>query len=963
MQVIGGQAVAGQTADGFHILTLDPATHLKWDDFSIGQGMKVEFHQPSESSYVLNQVSGPMRSDILGTLLSNGAVYIVNPNGVYVGEGAKISVAGFIASTADLFRDEATRDLCFKNAGPGAIVNLGKIEAKSGDLYLFARKVENHGTLEAKNGHVGAAAGAELLIRPNGSRRIFIKLDDTQNQEDGTALENSGKIEALTTELAAASNIYQLAIKQSGQITALSTFEKNGEIYLTTENGATGGKIEQSGSLTAPNGTIHLLGKQIWLEKESKIDLSSPLGGGTLLAGGDRAGGNGIPRAHIIYSAEGSTIHADGLANSSGGKVILWGDEANFFVGNITARGGDLGGDGGFVEISSPAALIMHDNGRVNTTAPLGNVGTLLLDPTDVLISSGTDSPPSTGFGPGYAFATQGGVLINTTTLTNFLKTTDVIIDATAGTGGTGNIRVTAPLDWASTTGTGTTLTLKSPTAISILENVSSASPTAPAIGKFALTLDSPTINIGTSNVPGDIAGRHAISVGTTFGNILFTSTTGPAIAVNIIGGNNGPSGSYSTVTAFDGSSPSTSTGTITINHGDLNITSKPLAADSNAAAYIEAGYINLNIKNLTLSAGDQAAASNTGVSIKATNTTGTISATVSGDINLKGGTGLNGAAEILSSGEISLNGFKACTLQGGSGTDSHSLINTSEGAGPITLTGGSLSLTAGTGGNASINSVTTTNITLTGDAILTGAQGAPVTTLGATTALTMNLGGNLKLTSPTATNTYLNAPSGISVSSKGSLTMGPGTHILAGDGPIDLLFDVDATLTGPGTIIEAGGTGNKLRLVVDYGNGVNGKSGDAFLQIGSGVTLTSTGSLVQLFKSSEQLDKLPAGTLINGIAYAPSNGKATNQEQWGMFYPATSFTTGGPGFSIFYGSKAVPDIIIYTVTSLPGFQFFYRNHLFGLHMDALQPYNFFYRKTGPSTAPAGTMTSFDLAK
>jgi len=41
--------------------------------------------QQSSQSAVLNRVVGSSRSEILGSLLSNGQVYLINPNGIMFG--------------------------------------------------------------------------------------------------------------------------------------------------------------------------------------------------------------------------------------------------------------------------------------------------------------------------------------------------------------------------------------------------------------------------------------------------------------------------------------------------------------------------------------------------------------------------------------------------------------------------------------------------------------------------------------------------------------------------------------------------------------------------------------------------------------------------------------------------------------------------------------------------------------
>ena len=99
-------------------------------------------------------------------------------------------------------------------------------------------------------------------------------------------------------------------------------------------------------------------------------------------------------------------------------------------------------GNGGFVETSGKNTLDF--NGTVDTSAPNGNAGTLLLDPLNFTIWTGIGPPPA------------GSSIINTVLVT-MLGTQNVVI-ATDNTvvAGDGDILVNAPVHWSSNT----TLTL-----------------------------------------------------------------------------------------------------------------------------------------------------------------------------------------------------------------------------------------------------------------------------------------------------------------------------------------------------------------------------------------------------------------------------------------------------------------------------------------------------------------------
>src|SRR6185503_10237690 len=59
---------------------------VHWSDFSIAQNEKVHFVQPSSTSAILNRVQSHTPSHLLGQLLANGKVYLINPQGVIIGK-------------------------------------------------------------------------------------------------------------------------------------------------------------------------------------------------------------------------------------------------------------------------------------------------------------------------------------------------------------------------------------------------------------------------------------------------------------------------------------------------------------------------------------------------------------------------------------------------------------------------------------------------------------------------------------------------------------------------------------------------------------------------------------------------------------------------------------------------------------------------------------------------------------
>ena len=158
----------------------------------------------------------------------------------------------------------------------------------------------------------------------------------------------------------------------------------------------TGGEVSfDGGKAIAPGGRVEVLGDKVSLVNNASIDVSSETGGGTALIGGDYQGRDALINARRTYIDDSVKINADAFSNGNGGRVIVWGDEVTGFYGNISARGGDISGNGGFVEVSGKEHLIFR--GNVDTTAVNGFTGTLLLDPTNIIIANGSGDEAGDG--------------------------------------------------------------------------------------------------------------------------------------------------------------------------------------------------------------------------------------------------------------------------------------------------------------------------------------------------------------------------------------------------------------------------------------------------------------------------------------------------------------------------------------------------------------------------------------
>lgn len=446
-QVVRGSAGVKEHGNLVEVQTSDRAI-INWDEFSIGKQETTRFVQPNSGSAVLNRVSQGT-SHIDGLLEGNGRIYLLNPNGLIIGPKGCIQAETFVASTLDLSNEDffKNNDLLFRGDSKARIVNFGKIEALGGDVFLLGRAIVNEGTVKAAEGTVGFAAAGEILLKPSGMQRLYIEPSFSEEKEEG-GIENKGVIEAAFAHLEADGNAFRFAINQEGCIEARGIYQEKGRIFLVADEGT----AVNSGELKAPGGHVRILGKEVGVNSGGTIDVSDFNGGGEFLIGGDFQGSNPeIPNSQMTIVMDNTEIRADGIGNADGGEIIIWSDGMTIMKGRLSASAGELGGDGGFVEVSGKENLCYE--GLTSTAAPFGNIGSLLLDPSDISITSAVSNTDiNFNAATGTYTATAASGILSAGVLTDQLNmgSGNVEVKTESAFAGMGDIEVMAPIDWSS---------------------------------------------------------------------------------------------------------------------------------------------------------------------------------------------------------------------------------------------------------------------------------------------------------------------------------------------------------------------------------------------------------------------------------------------------------------------------------------------------------------------------------
>jgi len=470
--VVGGQANISQSGNTSTITQLSNRASINWQSFDIGTGESVNFIQPSSQSIAFNRVTGSQNpSQILGSMTANGQVWLVNPNGVFFGQGAQVNVGGLLATTAGINDTNFMNgNYIFDQAGnPNATIrNSGIITIADGGLAaLVGPNVSNDGLIQAKLGKVQLGSGDTFTLDLYGDGLINLQASPAMTQQ---IVSNSGVIQADggSVELtpAAAQNTVNSLINMSGIIQADSIGEKNGviTIYAEGSNAVQGNvaanKGQKSGTSTVlvsgildasgyrpgeKGGSISVLGDNVGILNGAFLDASGDTGGGTIKIGGDFHGAGTTPTAMNTYVDANALIFANANSSGNGGNVTVWADGNTFFEGNILAEGGSQSGNGGFVETSGHSYL--DAQGYVDVTAMKGQMGTWLLDPTNISIYGGVT--PAFNSSAGIADGTQVSLSSNLKLWLDASDTSNVTLTynstgttVTLGTSGSNTITV-----------------------------------------------------------------------------------------------------------------------------------------------------------------------------------------------------------------------------------------------------------------------------------------------------------------------------------------------------------------------------------------------------------------------------------------------------------------------------------------------------------------------------------------
>jgi hypothetical protein len=355
------------------------------------------------------------------------------------GAGAEINAAGVVATTMNVSDAEymsGSNSLKFTGNAQGQIINKGKLKVNNinGYIALMAPQVINEGVVVAKisgANSVALVAGKNVTLNFGDGQLLNFNIDASVIN---ALISNKRliKTEGGQVIIAAnsASDLKSSVLNNTGTVSASAIVSSGGNVSLQGDTINQAGVVNVNGGLvssralakpdktnsggsaktittkaqtdaekTANGGQITLKGNTVNVLAGSVTSAKGVANGGTINVGtsgvtytqnadGTRTNVSAKDLAQTVTVQAGAVMDASSVIQGNGGQINVWSSQRTTVAGTFNALGGKLGGNGGFVETSSLAQLVIAPSATVNTSAPLGKKGNWLLDPDGLVIDS-----------------------------------------------------------------------------------------------------------------------------------------------------------------------------------------------------------------------------------------------------------------------------------------------------------------------------------------------------------------------------------------------------------------------------------------------------------------------------------------------------------------------------------------------------------------------------------------------
>ncbi|WP_187276382.1 two-partner secretion domain-containing protein [Parahaliea maris] len=329
--VVGGdaQAVILQQDKLTYIEQSASRAIINWDSFSIGADERVHFeHSGGAGAATLNRVTGTSISELLGTLTGAGSIFLINRNGIVVGEGAEINVGSLVASTLDL-SDQAFLDgvdpavgstisLASPAGSENASIQLAGTIVTEGLALLVAPTVDvaSSGQILARSGHIGLGSGTAVTLDFYGDGLVSVSAGAAVTQainQAGVLLADGGRIVLSAAQAGDSLNstINVSGVVQARSIAGVSLLGEGVDIQVSGQllsGEDAGGSAASGGHISVDGRNVDLTGAELQanfsqVSATELLTLGNTVIGHPYIAGagsgatleGARVSGSGVP--------------------------------------------------------------------------------------------------------------------------------------------------------------------------------------------------------------------------------------------------------------------------------------------------------------------------------------------------------------------------------------------------------------------------------------------------------------------------------------------------------------------------------------------------------------------------------------------------------------------------------------------------------------------------------------------
>ncbi|HSI59102.1 MAG TPA: filamentous hemagglutinin N-terminal domain-containing protein, partial [Ideonella sp.] len=377
-----------------------------WQSFNIGDKSSVTFDMAQKGASALNRIGGNAPSQIFGKLsaTNGGEIFLINANGILFGKGAQVNTGSLVASALNItdseylsgfaqslantfdpslnaaFRYDGTPEdfidsKNFVRVDPGASI----ATANGGRVFLFAKQVENAGSISTPGGQTVLAGGGEIYLKlPSAEAGLYAAESNPKvSVLRGFLVEvGAGPADSPEGDAGSAGNLATgvintprgnttligMAVNQMGRISATTSVSENGSVILRAQGAAVRGGADSlraaaSGALTLGAGSQITITADTALDSSGKAPTSTDSAGFVAshidLAGQsvlfDRGAAIVAPGATINVRAETVPSYQASLANAAAPATLVAGSDA----ARIVLREGasiDVAGSTGAVE-------------------------------------------------------------------------------------------------------------------------------------------------------------------------------------------------------------------------------------------------------------------------------------------------------------------------------------------------------------------------------------------------------------------------------------------------------------------------------------------------------------------------------------------------------------------------------------------------------------------------------------